>query len=105
MRLFNGQEVSPYFPIDGDVEKGSRVDPVLTAMTCGGKKKSRILHTKEGNHHQEYRTKSVSKDCVIGMCIYSTRPGVKCEAETRFRPKKSGLIVAKPKKLLTQLKV
>jgi len=34
MRLFNGQEVSPYFSIDGDVEKGSRVGPFLTSMTA-----------------------------------------------------------------------
>jgi len=32
MKLFNGQEVSPYFPIDGDVEKGSRADPVLSNL-------------------------------------------------------------------------
>ena len=40
----------------------------------------------------------MSQDCVIGMCIHSRRTGVKCEAEIRFRPKKFGLIVPKPKK-------
>ena len=96
MRLFDGREISPYFPTHANTEMGSRVDPVLIEVTCGGKKKSRILHTKEGNLYQEYRTDSVSKNCVNGMCIYSRRPGVMCPAKTKFRPKRDGLIVAKP---------
>ena len=98
--FFKGQGAYPYVEkyVERWTKKGSTVDPVLTAVTCGKKEKSRIFHTQEGNYHQKYRTKSVSKNCIIAMCIHSLKTGVKCKAETRFRPKKSGLIVEKRKK-------
>ena len=66
-----------YTPVEG----GSRVTPVLTDYTSGGKGNARIWHTKEQDLFFEYNQYSVQKNNLTVGCIYNRTKGIKCPAK------------------------